>query len=145
MSSDPHFSIIGDANVRRNMTGLNIASRDVMKSAQVIDCIHPSTFNTALQEVKPEASVLIMATMTEFIISNGFSGTVLSSIDPILASFITQICGYCAFRPTLQVRRMSHISNRLFSRQRRVLSKKVLISYSFPMFYIIFGIVDSKF
>ena len=138
MSSDPLFSIIGDANVRRNMTGLNIASRDVMKSAQVIDCIHPSTFNTALQEVKPEASVLIVATMTEFIISNGFSGTVLSSIDPVLASFITQICGYCAFRPNLQVRRISHVSirylrgilslnreSRLLTTQRKVLNRTV--------------------
>ena len=85
------------------MTGLNVASRDVMKTAQIIDCVHPSTLNAALQEVKPEASVLIVATLTEFIISNGFSGTLLSTIDPILASFVTQICGYCAFRPTLQV------------------------------------------
>ena len=31
------ISIIGDANVRRNMAGLNVSSRDAMKNAQVID------------------------------------------------------------------------------------------------------------
>ena len=116
MSSAQLFSIIGDANVRRNMTGLNVASREAMKTAQIVDCIHPSTFHTALQEVKPEATVLIVATLIEFIISNGFSGTIMSSIDPVLASFVTEICGYCAFRPSLQVHPMliligSHFGN----------------------------------
>ena len=42
MSSHRLFSIVGDANVRRNMTGLNIASRATMKSAQIIDCVQIS-------------------------------------------------------------------------------------------------------
>ena len=39
----PLFSIIGDSNIRRNMTGLNIASRSSMKSAQIIDCVSLAT------------------------------------------------------------------------------------------------------
>ena len=35
MSISRVYTIIGDANVWRNMTGLNIASRDVMKKAEV--------------------------------------------------------------------------------------------------------------
>ena len=97
------FTMIGDANVRRNMTGLNIASREVMKSAQVIDCASPATLDAAQNDVRNESSVLIVACLTEFIISNRFWGTILSSVGPVLASFVTTICGFCAFRPHLQV------------------------------------------
>ena len=104
MSSDRIFSIIGDANVKRNMTQLNVASREAMKSAQVIECISLSTLDAALNDVRGEAVVLIVASITEFIISNGFSGTVQSSIEPVLGSYVTKICSFCAFRPQLQVR-----------------------------------------
>ena len=56
-------SIIGDANVRRNMTGLNIASRDSMKTAQVIDCASMVALDAAFQEVRAETEVLILATI----------------------------------------------------------------------------------
>ena len=42
------FSVIGDANVKRNMTSLNIASREVMKNAQVIDYLGVSPIDQAL-------------------------------------------------------------------------------------------------
>ena len=103
MSLSRLFTIIGDNNVKRNMTGLNIASREAMKSSQVIDCFATSTFDAALSEVRAETSVLIVATLTEFILSNGFCGTVHSSIDPVLSAFVTKISGFCAFRPHVQV------------------------------------------
>ena len=86
------------------MTQLNVASREAMKSAQVIECISLSTLDAALNDVRGEAVVLIVASITEFIISNGFSGTVQSSIEPVLGSYVTKICSFCAFRPQLQVR-----------------------------------------
>ena len=36
MSISRVYTIIGDANIRRNMTTLNIASRDIMKKAEVM-------------------------------------------------------------------------------------------------------------
>ena len=104
MSTDRIFSIIGDANIRRNMTQLNISSRDSMKTAQVIDCASLSTLDAALNDVRGEAVVLIVASVTEFIISNGFCGTVQSSIDPVFAAYVTKMCTFCAYRPQLQVR-----------------------------------------
>ena len=103
MSTSWLFSIIGDDNIKRNMTGLNIASREAMKSSQVIDCFTASTFDAALAEVRADSSVLIVATLTEFILANGFCGTVHSSIDPVLAAFVTKMSGFCAFRPAIQV------------------------------------------
>ena len=96
------ISIIGDANVRRNMTGLNVASREVMKSAQIIDFAGTSPFDQALQEVKPEATICIIAAFTDSLVANGFSGTIFASVDPILTSFYTSVSGLCNARPTLQ-------------------------------------------
>ena len=104
MSSHRLFSIVGDANVRRNMTSLNIASRASMKSAQVIDCVKLCDLESALKEVRAESEVLIVACITEFLISGGFSGTISSSIDQPLSSFATLIHSYCAAKPNVQVR-----------------------------------------
>ena len=110
MSISRLFSVIGDANFRRNWTALNIASRESMKSAQIIDCVHLSTLDNALNEVRADSSVLVLASMTEFIVSSGDCGTIFSSVDPVLADVATKISGFCAFRPTLQVRlpRLAH-------------------------------------
>ena len=103
MSVSRLFTIIGDANVRRNMTGLNMASREVMKTAQIVDCDSMASLDSALTEVRQESTVLIIASITEFLISGGFCGTIWSSIDPTLASFATKINNFCNYRPTLQV------------------------------------------
>ena len=98
------FSIVGDSNVRRNMTGLNTASRESMKSAQIIDCEALATFEAALNEVRAESNTCIIASMTVFVLSGGDCGTIASSIDPILAAFTAKINAFCSFRLDLQVR-----------------------------------------
>ena len=103
MSGHRFFSIIGDANVRRNMTGLNLASREVMKGCQVIDCNTMAALDAALGEVRSESTVLILAAVTEFLITGGFCGTIYSSVDPTLATFSDKINRFCDLHPTLQV------------------------------------------
>ena len=104
MSVSRLFSIIGDSNVRRNMTSLNIASREVMKRSQIIDCASLASLESSLREVNADAEVLIVAMITEALISGGDCGTIASSIDPILAAFTAKINAFCSFRPDLQVR-----------------------------------------
>ena len=99
----PLFSIIGDGNVRRNMTGLNIASRESMKAAQVIDYAAPSSFDDAFKEIRPESTVCIIAALTDLLLSGGGGGTIFATIDPILDSFRTKTFNLCASRPTLEV------------------------------------------
>ena len=98
------FSIVGDSNVRRNMTGLNIASREAMKSAQVIDCETMASFEAALAGVRAESKICIVATITSFLLAPGDCGTISSSIDPVLASFARKLGRFCASRQDLQVR-----------------------------------------
>ena len=97
------FSIIGDANVRRNMTGLNVASREVMKSAQIIDYLGVSPIEQALSEVRDESSVCIVAAITDLLLSGGDCGTIYASIDPLLNAFFSALSIFSQARPTIQV------------------------------------------
>ena len=72
MSISRLFTIIGDGNVRRNMTGLNVASRESMKSAQIIDYVGNTSIDVALQEVRPESTACIVAAITDLILSTCF-------------------------------------------------------------------------
>ena len=103
MSTPRLFTVLGDLNVRRNMTGLNTASRDIMKSAQVIACDNLPAFDAALCEVKAESSVVIIACVTEMLLIGDDSGTVASSIESVLSSFKTKISSFCSVRPGVQV------------------------------------------
>ena len=98
------FSIIGDANVRRNMTSLNIASREVMKAAQVIDYLGVSPVNQALQEVRDESNICIFAGITEPLLTNGDCGTINASVDPVLHEIFASLSSFCLAHPALQVR-----------------------------------------
>ena len=96
-------SIIGDANIRRNMTGLNMASRESMKNSQVIDCSVLASFDAALGSVRSESSVCIVASITEFLVASGDCGTIFSTIDPILATFVQKLHDFCGRHPALKV------------------------------------------
>ena len=102
--STRRFSIIGDANVRRNMTGFNVASREAMQSAQVIDFLGVTPIEQALNEVRPESTVCIVAAVTDLILSSGDCGTIYALIDSVLDSFFTSLSRFCVSRPDLQVR-----------------------------------------
>lgn len=101
------FSIIGDGNVLRNMTGLNMASREVMKSAQVIDCTK-ITVEEAFQQVRVESAVCIFGAITEPLLANGFCGTIFATVDSVLTSIYTSISTYCMSHPAVQVHIFIH-------------------------------------
>ena len=103
MSVSRLFSIIGDGNVRRNMTSLNIASRASMKSAQVIACSNLDSIDAALAEVRPESSVCVFAAVTELIIMAEDCGTVAATVDTALLAFKSKIEAFCKVKPDLHV------------------------------------------
>ena len=49
MSVTNIYTIIGDSNIRRNMTAMNIASRQAMATCQVIDCPVLNSLEAALR------------------------------------------------------------------------------------------------
>ena len=99
------ISVVGDDNIRRNMTGLNLASREAMKNSQVIDCAALASLDAALESVRPESTVCIVATISEFLVAAGDCGTIFSTIDPILATFAQKLHDFCGRRQTLKVKK----------------------------------------
>ena len=96
-------SIIGDGNVRRNMTGLNIASREAMKTAQVVACDDLVSLDGALLAVRPESAICIVAATTEPLVSAQRDGTLFATVDPILSELVTKLSTFCLSRPALQL------------------------------------------
>ena len=110
MSVSRLFSIVGDANVRRNMTGLNVASRESMKTAQIIDYNSGGnvSIDAAFQEVRPESNVCIVSAITDLILSGGDCGTIFASIDPALNDFHARLSAFCTVRSSMQVHKSLH-------------------------------------
>ena len=103
MSISRLFTIIGDANVRRNMTGLNVASRETMKKAQVLACDNLAGLDQALADVRAESEVLIVSAITDMLLAADDTGTIASSIESVLNSFKSKLISLCINRKNVMV------------------------------------------
>ena len=103
MSITNVYTVIGDSNIKRNMTSMNIASRTVMKDCQVIDCPSLDTLEAALASVRDESTVLIFSAISELLASGSDRGTVQASMNFVLSSVATKLSILCRARPSLQV------------------------------------------
>ena len=116
------FSIVGDSNVRRNMTALNIASRESMKNAEVIDYVAPASFSATLSSVRVESNVCIVSAITDLLIIGGDQGTISASIDPVLATLRNKIFTFCNVRPALQASLYANLRSSLERRNNMIKS-----------------------
>ena len=91
MSISRVFTIIGDANVKDNMTSLNIASREVMKRAQVLSCLPLSRLSEGFAYVRVESNVCIFAGVTQLLLSTEECSTIYATIDPVLSTLKDEI------------------------------------------------------
>ena len=103
MSITNVYTVIGDSNIKRNMTSMNIASRTVMKDCQVIDCPNLDNLEAALASVRDESTVLIFSAISELLASGSDRGTVQASMNFVLSSVATKLSILCRARPSLQV------------------------------------------
>ena len=97
------YTVVGDTNVRRNMTTMNVASRVAMTNAKVIDCLTLSRFAETLNSVSADTTVCIVQCLTSFLVACQDTGSIFGTIDPALAEFAEVLRQYCASRPTLSV------------------------------------------
>ena len=103
MPSSQVYAIVGDSNVRRNMTAMNIASRESMTDAKVIDCKDSESLVQALRDVPSDVTVCLIQTITSFLVTVAFAGTVFGTVDPVLAEFTKIVRSFCTNRPSVQV------------------------------------------
>ena len=97
------FTVIGDANVRRNMTAMNVASRESMTTAKVIDCSELNDFAQALRQVSQDTTVCLVQCLTSFLVAANDAGTIFGTVDPVIGEFSTQLRGFSASRNNIQI------------------------------------------
>ena len=97
------YVIIGDLNVRQNMTAMNIASREAMSTARVIDCLALSDLAQAMRDVPNEAGICIVQSITSFLVGAAEAGTVYGSVDPVLAEFNTTLRSFASSRASTHI------------------------------------------
>ena len=85
------------------MTGFNVASREAMKGAQIIDYLGVGPIDQALLQVRPESTVCIIAAITDSLVANGDCGTIFASVDPVLTTLYTSISAFSSAHPALKV------------------------------------------
>ena len=97
------YSVIGDSNIRRNMTSMNIASRQVMSDCQIIDCPALSRLEEAFTSVRAESNVCIFQAITPLLLQAIDVGTFQSTIETLLHEVSTKIAVFCHSKPDLKV------------------------------------------
>ena len=97
------FAIIGDGNVRRNMTATNIASRPAMPTAKIIDCVSSSTFRQGLRDVPDNCTICVVQCLTAILAGTIDTGSIFSTVDPVLTEFGSVLREFCASRSNLLV------------------------------------------
>ena len=97
------FSVIGDSNIRRNMTTMNMASRQAMSGCQIIDCPSLSDLENSFTAIRAESDVCIFQAVTHLLLIAPDIGTVQSTIDTLFHELSGKIVVLCKARPDLMV------------------------------------------
>ena len=97
------YSVIGDSNIRRNMTSMNIASRQVMSDCQLIDCPPLCNLEDAFTSVRKESTVCVFQAITQLLLLASDLGTFQSTIESLLHEVSTKIAVFCQARSSLLV------------------------------------------
>ena len=97
------FAVVGDANVRRNFTQMNIASREPMGTAKIFDCSSLPELAPALASVPGETNVCVVQCLTSILVSAADTGSTFGTIDPLLTEVNTILRDFAASRGSVQV------------------------------------------
>ena len=108
------YSLIGDSNIKRNMTTMNIASRASMQNCQVLDCPDLVNLEGSFASVRDESNVCIFSAVSELLVNCEDRGTVQASMDYTMSSLKTKLTILCQARSKLQVCQFFLISDLIY-------------------------------
>ena len=103
MSVTNIYSIIGDSNIRRNVTAMNIASRQALATCQVIDCPQLNNLEGALASVRDTSTVCVVSAISELLAHCEDRGSVQASVEHVMTSLAGKLGILCRARSGLSV------------------------------------------
>ena len=102
MSTSHSFTLVGDSNVKRNMSPMNCRDRPMMSGAQVIQCGPMPMLATALSSIRIESTICIVYCVTNFVTSSAGSDSAGLRSEPIFIEFLEKLTVACEARPDLE-------------------------------------------
>ena len=93
------FTIIGDSNVKRNISKTNSRACPQMAGSQVLQCYRLQLLDEVLGQVRPESDVCILSCITNFLSSSEEDTMVSKRIEPVFEEFCAILSNVCATKP----------------------------------------------
>ena len=94
------FCLIGDSNVKRNMTPTCCRDRPLHQAAQVVQCGRFEVFSQSLTSIKPEVTICVISCLTNFLTSSeDTSASVAHRVGPVLDDVFTKVAEECVSNP----------------------------------------------
>ena len=97
------FSVIGDSNVKNNMTPFNIRDRPGLSDAQVLSASSLEVLPDALRSVRVASNVLVLSCLTNYLTCTEDNASVSSRVYPVLSAFRQHVEAFCSARPATLV------------------------------------------
>ena len=95
------FSIIGDSNVKRNVTQTNSRACPQLKGCQVLTCHKVQLLDEAVGQLRPESNVCLLACITNFLISSEEDSMVSKRVEPIFEELCSVLQASCSAHPEM--------------------------------------------
>ena len=105
MSQQRCFSVIGDSNVRRNMTSLNRRASPLMEGCQIISCRKVSNLADSLRSIRATSNSCIISCITNFLtdLSSRSKANVQSRVEPVFEDVRAALSDYREANPDMLV------------------------------------------
>ena len=95
------FTLLGDSNVKRNITKTNTRACPQMLGCQVLTCMKLELLEAALGQIRKESNVCIVSCVTNFLASSEEDSVVSKRIEPVLDDFCTALGTACTANPAM--------------------------------------------
>ena len=99
MAQSRVFSIVGDSNVKRNISKTNSRACPQMSGCQLLQCFRLQLLDDVLRQVRPESNVCILSCISNFLASSDEDPMVSKRVEPVLDEFCTIVSTACTARP----------------------------------------------
>ena len=97
------FTLVGDSNVRRNMTSSVTADRPLMSDAQVLPSGRMSSFAVTLEATRPESNACVVSCISNFLSTSAPSTTPNARVEKVTTDFFAKIRAFALTRPDLMI------------------------------------------
>ena len=97
------FSIVGDSNVKRNISKTNCRACPAMANTQVLSCQRLQLLDDVLGNVRKESNVCVLSCVTNFLTSSEEDPMVSKRVEPVLEEFASVVVAFCTAAPSLTV------------------------------------------